>query len=38
MHLAANQGNVGLLELLSEANSCPFSLNKFSQAPRKVAL
>ncbi|EAR84760.1 ankyrin repeat protein (macronuclear) [Tetrahymena thermophila SB210] len=38
MHLAANQGNIGMLEILSEANSCPYSLTKFNQTPRKVAL
>ncbi|KAL4466797.1 hypothetical protein ABPG74_010394 [Tetrahymena malaccensis] len=38
MHIAANQGNIGMLEILSEANSCPYSLTKLNQTPRKVAL
>jgi hypothetical protein len=37
-HIAANFGNLEILEVLSEANSYFFSLNKNYQTPRHVAL
>lgn len=36
MHIASSQGNIPMLELLSEADASTFSLTRFSQTPRRV--